>query len=309
MKLFVAYIVKGLRAKVVIGVALAFVAIIVVPLLSGNIPATPRCLALAATADQETRAIELLDKGEFAASSGRFTEAAHFWNLALQIIPDWQPALGRLAQLPQRRACYDAEQAARARQSRARLAFVEGVNFFNAEDYQEAARLFQACLEVFPEDELVLHHLQACQNMLRELKEGSLQVKSDPRGQVYLDGQLRGMTPIIIEGITIGRHLVSVSSCGASARRELDVKPRTLSTVSFFITGGTLEVTCQPAADIFFDGSYLGTTPLRVIGLPVGDHTLQAHRSGLASKTLSVSLRGDSVNFLKLKLGTGAKGE
>lgn len=299
MKWHVAGIADGVLAKTALGVALAFMALTVAPLLAGSGQDNPWCLALAATAEQEARATELLDKGELAAASGRFTEAEGLWQRALQILPGWPPAQERLAELPHRRAVFAAEQVARERRSRARLALVEWIYCFNAGQYQAAAELFQACLEVFPGDELARHHLQACRRMLAELKRGSLYVTSDPQGR----------TPLIVEGVNIGRHKVSVSSCGADASRELEVKPRTMSTVSFAITGGTIEVICRPAAQIFLDGSYLGTTPLRVTGLPVGDHTLQVRRDGLPPKTLSVNLRGDSVNRLKLELRTETKGE
>lgn len=301
--------VAAFLARAALGSALALAFLMAMPLAAALLPGADRGLARAADEKQRAEAMDLLDRGEFAAASGRFDQAQRLWRQALRARPGWAVAKRRLAELPARRAAFPAQRSARQRGARARLAFVEGVTRFNAGDYRAAARLFESCLLVYPADESTRRYLQVCRDMLAEQRVGSIFVVSHPPGRVSLDGRPRGDTPLTLNGVPIGRRLVSVSTCGCEAARELEVKPRTRTAVSFTVTGGELEVLCQPEAEVLFDGRYLGLTPLRVTGLPVGAHTLQLRRPGFSPRTMDLDLSGAAATELSLRLRPAGRGE
>jgi tetratricopeptide (TPR) repeat protein len=261
----------------------------------------------AAQADKGKQALMMLDKGELAASAGRFEDAASCWRRALEIKPGWTKAQARLAEIPIRQKRFPAKKAARERGSRARLAYVDGVGKFNAGDYRRAVELFAACLDVYPQDQLAAKHLALSNAMLRDMAQGSLKVVCQPSAKVYLDGEQRGSTPITLNSITIGKHKVAVEEYGARAVKVVEIKPRTLSCVAFILTGGRLEVTCEPKAEIWLDGRHLGQSPLSMIGLPVGNHRLQACCSGYCEEIMKVRLEKGTASKLNLKLSPIAK--
>ncbi len=258
--------------------------------------------AQATEVDSGKQALEMLDKGELAAAAGRFEEAARCWRRALEIKPGWPKAQARLAEIPMRKKRFPVEKAARERGSQARLAYVEGIGKFNAGDYRTAAELFASCLEVFPGDQFAVEHLALSRTMLRDMAQGSLQVDCQPRGKVYVDGKPRGSTPLTLHQVPTGTHQVAVEEYGARAVKDIEIKPRTLTSVAFTLTGGLLEVTCEPKADIWLDGRHLGQSPLSMTGLPVGDHLLLARCRGYCEKRVTVHLEKGPVTKLDIEL-------
>jgi tetratricopeptide (TPR) repeat protein len=256
----------------------------------------------AAKADSAKQAMEMLDKGELAAAAGRFEEAARLWREALEIKPGWHKAEARLAGLAQRKKRFPAQMASLERGSRARLAYVEGVDKFNQGDYLAAEMLFAQCLEVYPGDQAVSQNLALARAMRRDMAEGSLQVACLPQGVIILDGKARGTTPLTLEQIPVGRHEVAVEAYGARAVKQIEVKPRTLTSVELRLYGGCVEVTCQPQAEIWLDGLRLGNTPFKMTGLPVGDHVLRASCPGHCEKRYPLRLEKGEVAKLDIKL-------
>jgi tetratricopeptide (TPR) repeat protein len=275
--------------------------------LMAQIPNQALGAAQAAKTDSAKQAMEMLDKGELAAAAGRFEEAARLWRGALEIKPGWDRAEARLAGLEQRKKRFPAQMAALERSSRARLAYVEGVEKFNQGDYQAAAGLFAQCLEVYPGDELSSKNLALARAMQRDMGQGSLQVACRPPGKVYVDGKPRGTTPLTLEQIPVGGHEVAVEAYGARAVKEIEIKPRTLSSVTLQLYGGCLEVTCQPQAEIWLDERSLGQSPFKMTGLPVGDHVLRASCPGYCEKKYQVRLEKGPVANLDINLSPNPK--
>jgi len=287
-----------------VGVILA---IALTVLLMGLAPKPALGADQAAKADSAKQAIEMLDQGELAAAAGRFEEAARLWRKALEIKPGWDKAEARLAGLAQRKKSFPAQMAALERGSQARLAYVEGVDKFNRGDYQAAAKLFAQCLEVYPGDQLASQNLNLARAMQRDMGEGSLWVACLPQGVIFLDGKARGTTPLTLEQIPVGRHEVAVEAYGARAVKEIEIKPRTLTSVDLRLYGGCLEVTCQPQAEIWLDERSLVQSPFKMTGLPVGDHVLRASCPGYCEKKYKVRLEKGPVANLDIKLSPNPK--
>ncbi len=125
------------------------------------------------------------------------------------------------------------EAAAREVYRQARLDFTQGVDRFNAGDYDQAAELFTRFLRVFPNDGQGRRLLAMAREQQRALRSGSLKVESVPPGRVYLDGRPVGNTPLTLPEVPVGRRRVEVRAGGRSQSKLLDIKGRTATTVSF----------------------------------------------------------------------------
>jgi len=114
---------------------------------------------------------------------------------------------------------------------------------------------------------------------------GSLSITSTPTGALlYVDGVYQGTTPITVNRILIGRHVIKLVKSGYDdwAESLTIVSGQTTSkTAMMNPSTGSLYVSSNPAAaSIYIDGIYKGTTPLTVSNLQVGSHTIKLIKSG-----------------------------
>ncbi len=102
----------------------------------------------------------------------------------------------------------------------------------------------------------------------------SVEVTSDPAGEVYLDGKRAGRTPLV-KAVSRGRHKVRLvdKASGVDVAKTVDVKAAR-TPVRFALGKGTLTVTAPEGAVIFLDGRKVGTG--RIDDLPVyqGSHRI-----------------------------------
>lgn len=100
----------------------------------------------------------------------------------------------------------------------------------------------------------------------------SIEVTSDPAGDVYLDGKRAGRTPLV-KAVARGRHKVRLvdKSNGVDVAKTVDV--RTARTpVRFALGKGTLTVNAPEAAIIFLDGRKVGTGQVQDLPVYQGSH-------------------------------------
>lgn len=128
----------------------------------------------------------------------------------------------------------------------ARLTFVEGVDLFNAGRFAEAEQRFLAFLAVFPGDNEGERFLGLTQKTLATQRSGGLRVASKQPATVYLDGQRVGETPLALDNLPLGRHLVEVRAGEASQSQEIEIKGRTTTSIEFDLT--RFEVPAEPAS-------------------------------------------------------------
>ncbi|MCE5299028.1 MAG: PEGA domain-containing protein [Methanoregulaceae archaeon] len=151
---------------------------------------------------------------------------------------------------------------------------------------------------------------------------GTLSVTSTPSGAaVYLDGMLKGTTPISITGVSSGVHQLKVTRQGyedystgvtiptgqtATVPVTLKVQSSTTTvptTVPTLIpttvptqvpsgTGtGTLSVTSTPSgAMVYLDGVFKGITPISITGVSSGAHQLKVTRPGYEDYSTGVTI-------------------
>ncbi len=126
--------------------------------------------------------------------------------------------------------------------------------------------------------------------------EGTISISSSPSGaKIYLDGDLKGTTPLSLEDVISGSHTIRVVkdgyeeetkavSLGAGEAVNLDIPLKQLV--------GSISVTTGPSgAKIYLDGVYKGTTPTTLTDVPIGTYSIKVSKSGYddLAKTVSVS--------------------
>ncbi|RJX32748.1 MAG: PEGA domain-containing protein [Desulfarculus sp.] len=119
------------------------------------------------------------------------------------------------------------------RRRQARLAHTQALDEFNAGRYEQAVRLLEQYLAVLPEDGQAKKVLALARQQVRAAKNGGLQVSSTPPAQVFLDGRPLGRTPLNIKELPVGRYKLEAREGKLSQSHDLEIKPRTTTTVEF----------------------------------------------------------------------------
>lgn len=264
--------------------------LLLVGLAIGYFPGPAGAEASPGASGADQKAMDLLDKGEFAAAAGRFGQAQTLWNQALELRPGWSTAQRRLSELPQRRQRFPLEEAQRERRSAARLECVEAIEAFNHGDYGRAVTLWQGAAAALPEDEDVRRELDRARAMDQATRQGSLRVDCAQKAVVKLDGRVVGETPLELTGVAVGRRRVVVEAFGGQEIKELEIKPRTTSTLYLTVQGGGMVVRCSPAAEVFLDGRPMGQGPLELLNLALGPHKVEARAPGHRTQAVEVVL-------------------
>jgi hypothetical protein len=108
---------------------------------------------------------------------------------------------------------------------------------------------------------------------------GGLSVTTDARGEVVLlDGTERGRTPLRLDGIAAGPHVVTVRSGGGTHRRTIDVAPGVTTSLVISTAAGAsgwLTVSTPLPMQVREDGQLVGTTEVKRMMLPPGEHDLE----------------------------------
>ena len=107
---------------------------------------------------------------------------------------------------------------------------------------------------------------------------GGLTVTTDaPGGIVLVDGTERGRTPLRLDRLEAGAHLVSVHSGGAVHRRTIEIVPgvTTSLVISTAAGAGWLTVATGLSMQVRERDQVVGTTDVKRIMLPAGEHDLE----------------------------------
>ena len=104
---------------------------------------------------------------------------------------------------------------------------------------------------------------------------GALDIKSLPPGaRVVLDGDEVGVTPLMLESVSPGRHTVVVSTETASVRRTVRIEAGKTVSLDLSVFAGWVAVFSPIPLHISEEGRALGTTDSGRILLPPGRHVL-----------------------------------
>jgi hypothetical protein len=128
-----------------------------------------------------------------------------------------------------------------------------------------------------------------------KVKEGSLDVQSDPSGaRVFLDGNELGETPLTLSGIRLGHHRIRVTKEGyVSYEEQVTVTEgeRKKVLASLRKMTGILSIRTEPpGANVFIDGKPVGTSPCESGDLPPGSYQVRIEKRGYAPWEGSLSV-------------------
>lgn len=104
---------------------------------------------------------------------------------------------------------------------------------------------------------------------------GTLSVTTQPAGaRVTLNGSDVGVTPLVLEGVAVGRHLVTVATDTVTLRRSVKVETGKQAALDIPVYSGWIAVFSPITLQVSRDGKSLGSSDGARIMLPPGRHIL-----------------------------------
>jgi PEGA domain len=104
---------------------------------------------------------------------------------------------------------------------------------------------------------------------------GSIVVETQPAGaHILLDGKPAGDSPLRLDDVPPGRHVVTVSTASASVKKVVRVEPGKTISVDLAVYSGWVAIYSPILLDVSEAGQALGTTEQSRLMLPPGHHTL-----------------------------------
>lgn len=136
-------------------------------------------------------------------------------------------------------------------------------------------------------------------------------VRSTPEGAtVLIDDEEKGVTPLLVSGLSMGRHRITLQMAGYQDQQRLIHVPDVIASTPYVLRQrpNTLYVTSDPPGVSVWHGSqWLGTAPILLQDLPAGEMTLTLAMVGCPPRREKVtvsSVRGEQLNVsMKPELG------
>jgi hypothetical protein len=147
------------------------------------------------------------------------------------------------------------------------------------------------------------------------VKTGSLLITADVTGlPVFIDGQRRGGTPLVVDGLTEGEHVVEIRSPGEGYQPfsklvtiNADERTTVEATIRIAPDLGSLRViTNVPGAIISLDGVDIGVAPAARGGLTPGEHSVMARASGYENAVQTVTVIAGRERVVSLRFTTAS---
>jgi len=146
-------------------------------------------------------------------------------------------------------------------------------------------------------------------NLQRLDDRGTVIIKSVPAGaDLYVDGVLKGTTPLLIDALTPGPHTVLLQKSGYEDYRDVVTTASGMvleynEVLVPFQRTGFLGVSTSPdGGTAYLDGSLLGTTPTILIRVLTGNHTILVQKEGYKNYTSTVYIAGGASQLVKANL-------
>ena len=144
-------------------------------------------------------------------------------------------------------------------------------------------------------------------------KTGSLLITADVTGlPVLIDGQKRGGTPLVVDGLTEGEHVVEIKSPGEGYQpfsQVVTIKANERTTVEATIRiapdlGSLRVIASVPGAIISLDGKDIGVAPAARGGLTPGEHAVMARAAGYEPVEQTVTVIAGRERVVSLRFTT-----
>jgi serine/threonine protein kinase len=143
---------------------------------------------------------------------------------------------------------------------------------------------------------------------------GVLQISTDPSGaRVIVDGQARGITPLILSDLPLGEHSVTLENDLGSVSHKVTIAPGVpaalmvpLAAPQGTVVSGWLAVQVPVEMQLYEQGRLLGTTGIDRLMLPTGKHDIDIVNEVLGFRvTRSVQIVSGRVSNLSVTLPKG----
>jgi len=138
---------------------------------------------------------------------------------------------------------------------------------------------------------------------------GQLQIRTEPSGaRVLVDGQKRGTSPVTVEGLAPGSHMVTVEGPLGAVTQEVTVASGVTAALTVPLTAperapaaGWLAVSAPLDLQIFEKGQLLGSSRSEKIQASVGRHELELANDALGYRvTRSITVTAGEVSSMKV---------
>jgi len=134
-------------------------------------------------------------------------------------------------------------------------------------------------------------------------------VNSDPTdAEIWINGQLKGKTPLNITDMSPGNHSIHFKKDGFEEYNDKiklsagqnDVFSAVLSPIA----GGINLTTEPPSARILIDGIEVSEskTPVKLDKIPIGKHKIEIQKKGYASVTKEIEIKQDEITETNIRL-------
>ena len=144
-------------------------------------------------------------------------------------------------------------------------------------------------------------------------KTGSLLITADITGlPVLIDGQNRGRTPLVVDGLTEGEHVVEIQSPGEGYQpfsKTVSIAADERTTVDATIRvapelGSLRVIATVPGAIVSLDGEDIGAAPAARAGLSPGEHVVMARAAGYEPVEQTVTVVAGRERVVSLRFTT-----
>ena len=145
---------------------------------------------------------------------------------------------------------------------------------------------------------------------LRRLEDrGTVLIRSDPPGgDLYVDGVLRGQTPLLVDALYPGAHNVLIRKTNFEDYHDVvTAGPGMIPEYNEFLVPlpqtGFLGVASNPGnATVYLDGELFGTTQTPFSRVAVGEHRLLVQKPGYLDYTRNLKITGGTMKFVQADL-------
>ena len=104
---------------------------------------------------------------------------------------------------------------------------------------------------------------------------GSIAVETQPAGaRVLIDGQPAGETPLKVDTVAVGRHIVTLITSSSTLKRSVKVEAGKTASVDVAVYSGWLAVFAPIVLEVAESGQSIGSTEQGRVMLPPGRHSL-----------------------------------
>ncbi|HNX16955.1 MAG TPA: PEGA domain-containing protein [Methanoregula sp.] len=146
-------------------------------------------------------------------------------------------------------------------------------------------------------------------NLKRLEDRGTVFITSDPSGgDLYIDGILRGKTPIYVDALYPGPHTVLIRKTNYVDYQDVVTASNGMITEynEFLIPlpqTGFLGVASNPEnATVYLDGELFGTTQTPFSRIAAGEHRLFVQKTGYLNYTRNLTITGGTMKFVQADL-------